>query len=89
MSTSTNDAPLPPPSSNTKPLNYREQFQGRDVVSRFIDPCEAASKASLACMMKHDFDREKCFEYFQAYRECKNAWIEQRKDDRRHGRPSS
>ncbi|KAJ3483107.1 hypothetical protein NLI96_g6534 [Meripilus lineatus] len=30
-----------------------------------------------------------CLEYFQAYRDCKKAWIEQRKADRRAGRPSS
>ncbi|KAF9074182.1 hypothetical protein BDP27DRAFT_1317434 [Rhodocollybia butyracea] len=89
MSSNSKDSPLPSPESNKKPLNYREQFQGREVVSRFIDPCEAASKASLACLTHHNYDREKCLEYFQAYRDCKNTWIEQRKDDRRHGRPSS
>ncbi|KAJ3995995.1 hypothetical protein F5050DRAFT_1572390, partial [Lentinula boryana] len=52
-------------------------------------PCEAASKATMACMNKNNYDREKCLDYFQAYRECKNAWIEQRKEDRRNGRPSS
>ncbi|KAE9392253.1 hypothetical protein BT96DRAFT_1023659 [Gymnopus androsaceus JB14] len=83
------ETPLPNPRDNAKPLNYREQFQGREVTSRFIDPCEAAAKASLACMNKNDYDREQCLEYFQAYRDCKSAWLEQRKDDRRNGRPSS
>ncbi|KAH7879312.1 uncharacterized protein C8R40DRAFT_1166554 [Lentinula edodes] len=48
MSTKSDVVPLPPASANVKPLNYREQFQGREVVSRFIDPCEAASKATMA-----------------------------------------
>ncbi|KAJ3811201.1 hypothetical protein EV368DRAFT_10896, partial [Lentinula lateritia] len=81
--------PLPPASANVKPLNYREQFQVQRHTTRMLFPCEAASKATMACMNKHNYDREKCLDYFQAYRECKNAWIEQRKDDRRNGRPSS
>ncbi|KAJ3768993.1 hypothetical protein FB446DRAFT_239514 [Lentinula raphanica] len=89
MSSKSDNVPLPSPNSNVKPLNYREQFQGREVVSRFIDPCEAASKATMACMNKNNYNRDKCLDYFQAYRECKNAWIEQRKEDRRNGRPSS
>ncbi|KAL0575281.1 Mitochondrial copper homeostasis protein [Marasmius crinis-equi] len=71
-------------------------------------PCAEASKASMACMNKYDFDRDKCLDYFQAYRDCKKAWvsdsrnrqqtrpaanflsiqIDQRKADRRAGRPS-
>ncbi|KAF9499569.1 hypothetical protein BDN71DRAFT_1502910 [Pleurotus eryngii] len=77
------------PEDNVKPLNYREQFQGRHAPSQFIDPCEAAAKASLQCMNRNDFARDKCTDYFQAYRDCKKAWIEQRKEDRRAGRPTT
>jgi len=80
---------LPPPEQNRKPLNYREQFQGREVHSRFIDPCEAAAKAALTCMDNSNHDRQQCLDYFQAYRDCKGAWIQQRKDDRRAGRPTT
>lgn len=38
-------------------------------------PCEDASKASLACMDQNDYNRDKCMEYFQAYRDCKRAWV--------------
>jgi len=54
-------------------------------------------------MNKNDFDRDKCLDYFQAYRDCKKAWVsatirlwlnftyfvqmDQRKADRRAGRP--
>lgn len=31
-------------------------------------PCEGASKASYACLNKYNFDRDKCMEYFEAYR---------------------
>ncbi|KAF8603839.1 hypothetical protein BDV93DRAFT_492995 [Ceratobasidium sp. AG-I] len=80
------DLPDPPAinSSETKERNihYREAFQGRQTVSKFIDPCEGASKASYACLNKNNFDRDKCSEYFEAYRECKAAWLQQRRTDR-------
>ncbi|GLB41887.1 putative cytochrome c oxidase-assembly factor cox23 [Lyophyllum shimeji] len=81
--------PIEHPEANVKPLNYREQFQGRSVTSQFIDPCAAAAKASMDCMNRHDYDRDFCLDYFQAYRDCKSAWIKQRKDDRRAGRPTT
>ncbi|EEB89172.1 hypothetical protein MPER_12756, partial [Moniliophthora perniciosa FA553] len=62
---------------------------GKENTSKFIDPCAEASKASLACMNKYDFDRDKCLDYFQAYRDCKKSWMDQRKADRRAGRPTS
>ncbi|KIM44950.1 hypothetical protein M413DRAFT_67501 [Hebeloma cylindrosporum] len=81
--------PIPAPEDNIKPLNYREQFAGREVTSKFVDPCAAASKASMDCMTRNDYDRDACLEYFQAYRDCKSTWIKQRKEDRRAGRPTS
>ncbi|KAG5731469.1 hypothetical protein E4T56_gene4361 [Termitomyces sp. T112] len=80
---------LPHPEDNVKPLNYREQFQGRHVASQFIDPCAAAAKASMDCMSRNDYDRDFCLDYFQAYRDCKKSWINQRKEDRRAGRPTT
>jgi len=77
------------PEANVKPLDYKEQFSGRHVSSKFIDPCADASKASMDCLNRHDYDRDACLAYFQAYRDCKNTWIKQRKDDRRAGRPTS
>ncbi|KAK0497191.1 hypothetical protein EDD18DRAFT_1161053 [Armillaria luteobubalina] len=77
------------PQDNAKPLNYREQFQGRHAPSKFIDPCEAASKASLSCLSRNNYDRDACQAYFQAYRDCKAAWLQQRRDDRKAGRPTS
>ena len=41
----------------------------------YYSPCAEASKASLACMETNDYDREKCMAYFQAYRDCKKAWV--------------
>jgi cytochrome c oxidase assembly protein subunit 23 len=78
-----------PPETNAKPLNYREQFQGRHSTSQFIDPCEAAAKASMDCMNRNDYKRDKCVDFFQVYKDCKKTWVEQRKADRRAGRPTT
>ncbi|ODQ63490.1 hypothetical protein NADFUDRAFT_84159 [Nadsonia fulvescens var. elongata DSM 6958] len=53
--------------------------------TQFYDPCAEASKMSLACMERNNFERDNCIEYFKAYRECKKAWAEERKKDRRNG----
>ncbi|KAF5316031.1 hypothetical protein D9619_006207 [Psilocybe cf. subviscida] len=78
--------PLPSPQDNIKPLDYKEQFAKRTVATKFTDPCEAASKASMDCLNRNNYNRDACLEYFQVYRDCKNAWIQQRKADRRAGK---
>ncbi len=32
----------------------------------------------MDCMNHHDYDRDKCLDYFQAYRDCKKAWVSPR-----------
>ncbi|PCH44230.1 hypothetical protein WOLCODRAFT_123241 [Wolfiporia cocos MD-104 SS10] len=75
-------APLPDPQDNAKPENYLNKFKGK-AVSKFEDPCAAAAKASMECLNRNDYDRAKCTDFFQAYRDCKKEWMEQRKADRR------
>ena len=29
----------------------------------------------MDCLNRHDYDREKCLDFFQAYRDCKKAWV--------------
>jgi hypothetical protein len=29
----------------------------------------------MECLNRRDYDREACTEYFQAYRDCKKAWV--------------
>lgn len=54
--------------------------------SRYYDPCAESSRMAIRCMENHDDDyKEVCAEYFQAYRECKKEWMEQRKRDNRNG----
>lgn len=40
-----------------------------------LSPCEHAAKASLSCMDRNDYNRDNCMDYFQAYRDCKKAWV--------------
>ncbi|KAG0681854.1 Mitochondrial copper homeostasis protein [Pichia californica] len=54
--------------------------------SRYYDPCAESSKMAIRCMETHDETyKDVCTEYFQAYRECKKEWMEQRKRDNRSG----
>ncbi|XP_006462005.1 hypothetical protein AGABI2DRAFT_206142 [Agaricus bisporus var. bisporus H97] len=87
MSSPSNKNELPSPEENSKP--HREQSSGKHVVSKFIDPCHEASKASMDCLNKNNYNRDSCLDYFQAYRDCKKAWLQQRREDRRAGRPTS
>ncbi|KAJ3553613.1 hypothetical protein NM688_g3513 [Phlebia brevispora] len=79
--------PLPDPSANITPKPYLEKFRNRPL-TKFVDPCEDAAKASMECLNRHDYNRDKCTDFFQAYRDCKKTWMDQRKADRRAGRPT-
>ncbi|KZV71562.1 hypothetical protein PENSPDRAFT_605680 [Peniophora sp. CONT] len=68
-----------------RPEDYKETFKRRRYDSEFADPCAEASKASMDCLNRNDYDRDKCLDFFRAYRDCKSAWMEQRKADRRAG----
>jgi len=43
--------------------------------SKFYDPCAHASQASMKCLDKNNYDRSKCQEAFDAYKECKRQWV--------------
>lgn len=57
--------------------------------SKFTDPCAHAAKLSMKCLDDHAYDRSKCGEVFNQYRECKKAWINQRRTDRLNNRPGA
>ncbi|KAG9312982.1 hypothetical protein JVU11DRAFT_6420 [Chiua virens] len=83
------ETPLPPPQQNVKPKDYYAKLANRtrntpsmstrQVSAQETDalhsPCEDASKASLACMDQNGHNRDKCMEYFRAYKDCKRAWV--------------
>lgn len=52
--------------------------------SQYYDPCEESSKLSFQCLERNDYDRSKCQEYFDAYRECKKQWLTARRKNRQH-----
>lgn len=56
---------------NKKKYLTREQTQ-------FFDPCMEASKMSMNCLDRNNYDRSKCKPYFEAYRDCMKAWRENR-----------
>jgi hypothetical protein len=29
----------------------------------------------MDCLNRHDYDRDKCLDFFQAYRDCKKLWV--------------
>ncbi|SOV01617.1 related to COX23 - protein with function in mitochondrial copper homeostasis [Ustilago sp. UG-2017a] len=57
--------------------------------SKFTDPCAHAAKLSMKCLDDHAYDRSKCGDIFNQYRECKKAWINQRRQDRLNNRPGA
>ncbi|KAH7097535.1 hypothetical protein BKA62DRAFT_422213 [Auriculariales sp. MPI-PUGE-AT-0066] len=78
-------APLPAPEDNAKPHNWQEMFDGRHVVTKFIDPCEDAARVANECLIRTG-KRESCLDFFQAYRDCKGTWLEQKRT-RHHRKP--
>ncbi|CAD7060925.1 unnamed protein product, partial [Tilletia caries] len=52
----------------TQPRDHLEVMGGK-VPSKFADPCAHAAKASMACLERHSYDRTKCAEAFQNYRD--------------------
>ncbi|KAI5480824.1 protein of MTCP1 family [Pseudohyphozyma bogoriensis] len=84
-STATAPAAQPQPTGQT-PRSYTETFRGRSAHSQFADPCEEARKQSMKCLDDNAYNKSKCTNFFQAYRDCKSDWLNQRREDRRAGR---
>ncbi|EIW65867.1 cytochrome c oxidase-assembly factor COX23, mitochondrial [Tremella mesenterica] len=80
------ERPPPPTPDLEQPEDYKKTFRSRMTVTKFADPCEAASKATYDCLERTHYNRSECQDFFRAYRECKGKWIKQRKEDRRLGR---
>ncbi|ROT37060.1 hypothetical protein SODALDRAFT_334129 [Sodiomyces alkalinus F11] len=51
--------------------------------SQYFDPCQDAAARSIRCLKRNNGDREMCGEYFQAYRDCRQAWMDKRREERR------
>ncbi|CCD23467.1 Cox23p NDAI_0B04330 [Naumovozyma dairenensis CBS 421] len=57
------------------------KFMMKDT-SEYYDPCQESSQMSFKCLDRNNFDRDKCHEYFDAYRECKKQWLMARRNNR-------
>jgi len=69
-------------SSMTGTFPTRQQLQqSENIYTKFTDPCSGAAKASMECLNRNSYDKEKCSEFFKLYRDCKKEWM-----DRRQGR---
>ncbi|GJN80091.1 hypothetical protein PLIIFM63780_003615 [Purpureocillium lilacinum] len=55
--------------------------ENRKSKSEFYDPCQEAAQRSYKCLYRNGGDKSMCGEYFQAYRDCKQAWTERRKKE--------
>ncbi|KAI5803412.1 hypothetical protein DFH27DRAFT_48226 [Peziza echinospora] len=75
-----------PPTFVENPVEpqVKKIFRGKGA-SEFFDPCQDAASKSIKCLHRNNGDREMCSDYFQAYRDCKKKWIEERKEDRKKG----
>lgn len=58
----------------------RRKFETKSK-SEFYDPCQEAAQRSYRCLFRNGGDKSMCGEYFQAYRDCKQAWVEKRRKD--------
>ncbi|KAJ2973859.1 hypothetical protein NQ176_g6371 [Zarea fungicola] len=58
----------------------KKKFESKSK-SEFYDPCQEAAQRSYKCLYRNNGDKTMCADYFQAYRDCKQAWTEKRKKE--------
>ncbi|KAG8888238.1 Mitochondrial copper homeostasis protein [Tulasnella sp. 403] len=68
-------APPNAPENQADNVHYIEAFKKREAYTKFVDPCAGASKASLKCLDQNNYNKSACTAYFEAYKECKKAWV--------------
>jgi hypothetical protein len=60
----------PDPTTQTEKNAFRTKGS-----SKYYDPCRPASQASMKCLDRNNYDKSKCQEAFDAYKECKRIWV--------------
>ncbi|KAF6838333.1 cytochrome c oxidase-assembly factor cox23 [Colletotrichum plurivorum] len=58
-------------------------LRNRKSKSEYFDPCQEFAQKSIRCLHRNGGDRSMCGDYFQAYRDCKKAFFERRKEERK------
>lgn len=43
--------------------------------SKHYDPCQEVADKSIKCLHRNPGNKDLCNDYFQAYRDCKKAWV--------------
>src|SRR5262245_23702611 len=71
--------PFPRPKENyefpdPRTENEKKAFRTKGA-SKFYDPCGPANQASMKCLDRNHYDKSKCQEAFDAYKECKRMWV--------------
>ncbi|KAJ5915148.1 Cytochrome c oxidase-assembly factor cox23 [Penicillium verhagenii] len=69
----------PPEEAHDKAWENAERQFSHKTASQFYDPCQDFADRSLKCLKRNGYDREMCGDYFQAYRDCKKNWLNQKK----------
>lgn len=65
------------PDEPTSEENLRKyRYKGE---SKFYDPCAEASKMSMNCLERNNYERKPCKPYFEAYRDCMAAFAKKRR----------
>ncbi|KAJ5889971.1 hypothetical protein N7504_010781 [Penicillium tannophilum] len=67
------------PETHDKAWVKAERQFANKTASQFYDPCQDFADRSLKCLKRNGYDREMCGDYFQAYRDCKKNWLNQKK----------
>jgi len=63
-----------------KPLSADVKHRFRTKAhSEHFDPCAEAAKLSMKCLDVNGYDKKKCADFFQSYRDCKLKWTSDRK----------
>jgi cytochrome c oxidase assembly protein subunit 23 len=79
MPSSTDPLPFPKPPETydyPDPTTAAEKNAFRTKgASKYYDPCGPASQASMKCLDRNNYDKSKCQEAFDAYKECKRLWV--------------
>ncbi|SPO29660.1 related to COX23 - protein with function in mitochondrial copper homeostasis [Ustilago trichophora] len=76
------------PEDPSKPEDFISVMSNK-TPSKFTDPCAHAAKLSMKCLDDNAYDRTKCADVFNQYRQCKKTWINQRRQDRLNNRPGA
>ncbi len=63
MAKSAADA-VPDPSSTREPKDHIAVFSKKGA-SKYVDPCSHAAQASMKCLEKNSYNREKCSQVFE------------------------